>query len=516
MKLLFRFLLLFVSSLYAHTEIAIYNDSPFTISWQDYGSEYEYMVEIYQIQNGEETLEYYAGWFLENELELSLQEEGSYHWKLYIRELGSTCEESHQCFNIESGYFDFYLPITPPPMQEGKEKKETVDDTSKENIENNQKEIVEDEEDVLGVTNDEYIEKEEFLKEEKKRKERDTKEEEEEVKSERIVDEDYCLYSYNVRRKKFKLRECRIGKPEIQSSTYFKYKGKHIVSSKGGYRGEVKIKINNVVCKDFDVLDSKTWFRCEEVVIGRDDYDIELGHEVYFYKEGVISPTSYIFNKESFKVSKLVDDLPTDLVFKGYFSLNHRGEWLDQELAIKLPVTFTMSESNVLGGTGNGVYNFPFKKIVHVNQWHGCTVYQCPHKGIDFAASKEDIYASDNGVVVSKGYDDYYGECRSGGNYLVVKYDSGHHMAYLHLEKSLVKVNQRVNRGDLIAVSGNSGSYNCQPLGYHLHFELREGRRQSTHIDPVPYIDINWDLVKSNMSNRFPGRLSGDNPHPSF
>jgi murein DD-endopeptidase MepM/ murein hydrolase activator NlpD len=117
---------------------------------------------------------------------------------------------------------------------------------------------------------------------------------------------------------------------------------------------------------------------------------------------------------------------------------------------------------------------------------------------------------------VSKGYDTYYGECRSGGNYLVVKYDSGHHIAYLHLENTLVKSNQKVKKGDLIAVSGNSGAYNCQPLGYHLHFELRKGRRQSTHIDPVPFIDINWDLVKTNMSSKYPKRLSGDNPHPKF
>jgi murein DD-endopeptidase MepM/ murein hydrolase activator NlpD len=86
----------------------------------------------------------------------------------------------------------------------------------------------------------------------------------------------------------------------------------------------------------------------------------------------------------------------------------------------------------------------------------------------------------------------------------------------MHLENTYVKKGQRVEEGDLLALSGNTGASNCQPLGYHLHFELREKRSQSTHIDPVPFIDVNWSLVKTNKSNIYPKRLSGDNPHPSY
>jgi len=49
------------------------------------------------------------------------------------------------------------------------------------------------------------------------------------------------------------------------------------------------------------------------------------------------------------------------------------------------------------------VYSFPFSKIIYVNQWHGCTEYQCPHTGIDFASIRENIYASDDGIVAAKG-----------------------------------------------------------------------------------------------------------------
>lgn len=502
-----------MTSISAHTDIQVFNGNPVTIHWQEYGDSYEHMVEAYQIKHNVEEIVLTSGWILENEIEIELVEEGSYLWKTYLREMGRTCDEDYQCFNIESGYFDFYLPTANPIPEDNNvivEEEEKKKERSTEEI--SQK--VEDSGEVLGSSTDQYIAKERFLKEEKpKKKIFKVKKEKKIVKPK---SSNTCQYSYNVKKKKFTLKGCEIDIPEIKSSTYYEYRDQYVVNSRGEYRDEVKVNIDNVVCRDFSLFETKTWFRCNEVVMSKDEYVVVLEHEVYFYKDKIISPSSYIFRKKDFEISTLLEYLPTDLVFKTYFSINHRGQWLDQELALKKGTEFVEKANNTLGGTGSGIYNFPFSKIAHVNQWHGCTAYQCPHKGIDFAVSKENIYASDNGVVISRGYDNYYGECRSGGNYLVVKYDGGHHMAYLHLEKTLVKNNQKVKRGDLIAVSGNSGAYNCQPLGYHLHFELREGRRQSTHINPVPFIDVNWDLVKTNMSNRYPKRLSGDNPHPKF
>jgi murein DD-endopeptidase MepM/ murein hydrolase activator NlpD len=235
---------------------------------------------------------------------------------------------------------------------------------------------------------------------------------------------------------------------------------------------------------------------------------------VYFFNKQSISPDYYFFRNSDFDIYLLSQKMPTHLLFKGYFSLNHRGSWLDQELSFKKEVVFKKDKDLIRDSTA--VYSFPFSKIIYVNQWHGCTQYQCPHTGIDFASIRENIYASDDGVVVAKGYDTYGGECNSGGYYLVIKYNNGHHMAYMHLEKMYVKNGQKVKRGDLIALSGNTGVHNCQPLGYHLHFELREERKQATHIDPVPYINVNWNLVRTNKADLFPKRLSGDNPHPKF
>lgn len=54
------------------------------------------------------------------------------------------------------------------------------------------------------------------------------------------------------------------------------------------------------------------------------------------------------------------------------------------------------------------------------------------------------------------------------GYYVEVAGNAGVKTRYLHLNKILVKKEQRVNQGSSIALSGNSGSSS----GPHLHYEL--------------------------------------------
>jgi len=159
---------------------------------------------------------------------------------------------------------------------------------------------------------------------------------------------------------------------------------------------------------------------------------------------------------------------------------------------------------------------FPFKKIIGVTQWHGNTAFQQPHTGIDFGATKDTIIAPADGIVIAKGYDTFNGECFSGGNYLLIKHLNGMHTSYMHLEKTFVNKNDKVSKGEEIAVSGNSGKWNCQSLKYHLHFETRTGRYQSTHVNPVDYIETDWDQIVTLNAENIPARLSGENPHPTY
>jgi len=60
-------------------------------------------------------------------------------------------------------------------------------------------------------------------------------------------------------------------------------------------------------------------------------------------------------------------------------------------------------------------------------------------------------------------------EARGYGNYIVIRHNNGLETVYGHLSAVLVKMNQTVKAGQLIALGGNTG----HSTGPHLHFETR-------------------------------------------
>ena len=86
------------------------------------------------------------------------------------------------------------------------------------------------------------------------------------------------------------------------------------------------------------------------------------------------------------------------------------------------------------------------------------------HEGVDFSVSPGTrISAAAGGIVTTAEYHSAYGH--------LVEIDHGNDFSsrYAHLSKIDVKVGQLVKRGQLIALSGNSG----RSTGPHLHFEVR-------------------------------------------
>ncbi|MFI3289411.1 MAG: M23 family metallopeptidase [Rikenellaceae bacterium] len=86
------------------------------------------------------------------------------------------------------------------------------------------------------------------------------------------------------------------------------------------------------------------------------------------------------------------------------------------------------------------------------------------HTGVDIKANRgDDIFAAFDGVVR---FAKYYGGY---GNTVVIRHYSGLETVYAHATKLLVKVNQEVKAGDVIAKAGRTG----RATGDHLHFEVR-------------------------------------------
>ncbi|MCE2570971.1 peptidoglycan DD-metalloendopeptidase family protein [Motilimonas eburnea] len=85
------------------------------------------------------------------------------------------------------------------------------------------------------------------------------------------------------------------------------------------------------------------------------------------------------------------------------------------------------------------------------------------HRGIDYAArTGTPVVSAGDGKVITSGYNKF------NGNYVVIKHSSSYITKYLHLNKRLVKQNQRVKQGDKIGTVGATG----RVTGPHLHYEF--------------------------------------------
>ena len=98
------------------------------------------------------------------------------------------------------------------------------------------------------------------------------------------------------------------------------------------------------------------------------------------------------------------------------------------------------------------------------------------HTGIDFGARVgTPIYATGGGKV-TKVSTSYYGY----GKQIEIDHGFGLKTKYAHLSAFKVKVGQRVKRGELIALSGNTGTSS----GPHLHYEVHKNRKK---VNPIHY-----------------------------
>ncbi|SEQ32659.1 murein DD-endopeptidase [Ectothiorhodospira magna] len=99
---------------------------------------------------------------------------------------------------------------------------------------------------------------------------------------------------------------------------------------------------------------------------------------------------------------------------------------------------------------------------------HPVTGTVAPHHGTDFAMPiGTPILAPADGRVVR------VDEHPLAGRFLVIEHGQGYTTRYLHLSRALVRPGQTVERGQRIALSGNTG----RSTGPHLHYELHVNGR---------------------------------------
>lgn len=99
------------------------------------------------------------------------------------------------------------------------------------------------------------------------------------------------------------------------------------------------------------------------------------------------------------------------------------------------------------------------------------------HNGIDLAVpAGTQVKSPMNGIVeaVNSG--------GAGGNELIVKHSNGYKTGYAHLTKALVKKGDKIQQGQVIALTGNTG----KSTGPHLHFTLTDP--SGAKVDPQKLI----------------------------
>ncbi|MCF1427201.1 MAG: peptidoglycan DD-metalloendopeptidase family protein [Shewanella sp.] len=131
---------------------------------------------------------------------------------------------------------------------------------------------------------------------------------------------------------------------------------------------------------------------------------------------------------------------------------------------------------------------YPISSGFNPNRRHPVTGKVVPHNGTDFAVpSGTKILSPGDGVVR------LVANHRFAGKYIVIEHGDKYSTRYLHLSKSLVKQGQKVSRGQLIALSGNTG----RTTGPHLHYEFRiNGRPVNAMTAKIPMAQ---SLVKDEL-----------------
>ena len=186
-------------------------------------------------------------------------------------------------------------------------------------------------------------------------------------------------------------------------------------------------------------------------------------------RQRIIAPIPYNYNKKDFKALKL--EILDKKFRNSYLNIteNKFNQISEEDLvridrerqiyikALKREYSADSLEFPLLNPS-EGIISSEYGVKRFINN-----VKRNPHLGLDIAANiGEPIYAAANGIVLLS--DDFFYK----GKFILVGHDNSFKTSYSHLNKSFVKENEIVKKGQLIGLVGKSG----RVTGPHLHFEV--------------------------------------------
>ncbi len=99
------------------------------------------------------------------------------------------------------------------------------------------------------------------------------------------------------------------------------------------------------------------------------------------------------------------------------------------------------------------------------------------HNGVDIAVGEgTEVKATADGIVKFIGWDETF------DNLIILKHKQGYESYYGHNQKILVAPSQKVKRGEIISLSGNTGKSTAP----HLHYEIK---KEGKSINPLGFTE---------------------------
>jgi len=123
-----------------------------------------------------------------------------------------------------------------------------------------------------------------------------------------------------------------------------------------------------------------------------------------------------------------------------------------------------------------------------------------------FGGKNQPIYAVESGVVYKTQVQ------QGGGNVIYIKHDDGCVSEYAHLEVMYVKKGEKIDRGQKIALMGNTGT---KSTGNHLHFSLYKSTtiKNSNKYPCLEWLYVQEDQIVSEITKKeYKLLYEGDRP----
>ncbi|MBQ2373881.1 MAG: M23 family metallopeptidase [Alistipes sp.] len=214
--------------------------------------------------------------------------------------------------------------------------------------------------------------------------------------------------------------------------------------------------LDNITVRDQSVF---------RILFETNPYDLDIEHQeqrLANYEKNVSKSKKQLLSELPNKIQEM--SLRCDELEKSWHKINELSDKMGNKINSIPSIQPVINKQLTLLTAGYGTILNPFYRTLK------------SHQGVDYTVGEgSSIFATADGVV--KEVSDKNSTL---GKTIIIDHGNGYQTSYSHLLSVGVKRGQKVQRGDIIALSGNSGL----SLAPHLHYEIRYN---DMRIDPIHY-----------------------------